>query len=114
MLAELMDDVAFRLLPLTDVDALELIHHGAAGRLVAGFRGAPAVDVAALADLLHRLAALADEQRAVAELDLNPLMPAGDGIVAVDRRIRLRRPAPASAIKSWSRRAAPGISPRGR
>ena len=39
--AELIGDAAFRLAPLTDVDAEELVTGGKAGRLVAGFRGAP-------------------------------------------------------------------------
>ena len=46
--AELIGDAAFRLAPLTDVDAEELVTGGKAGRLVAGFRGAPAADAAAL------------------------------------------------------------------
>ena len=50
--AELIGDAGFRLAPLTDVDADELVHGGKAGRLVAGFRGAPPADAGALADLV--------------------------------------------------------------
>ena len=46
--AELIGDAAFRIAPLTDVDAEELVTGGKAGRLVAGFRGAPPADAAAL------------------------------------------------------------------
>src|SRR5207248_8754675 len=60
-LAELVGEAAFRLAPLTDLDADELVREGKAGRLVAGFRGAPAADAAALADLLLRLGRLAAE-----------------------------------------------------
>ena len=54
--AELIGEATFRIAPLTDVDAEELVTGGKAGRLVAGFRGAPASDAAALVDLVHRLA----------------------------------------------------------
>src|SRR5204863_1419438 len=69
--AELIGDAAFRLAPLTDVDAEELVLGGKAGWLVAGFRGAPPSDTAALVDLVHRLGRLGDDLPAVAELDLN-------------------------------------------
>ena len=50
--AELIGEAAFRIAPLTDRDAQELVQGGKAGKLVRGFRGAPAADGAALADLL--------------------------------------------------------------
>jgi acyl-CoA synthetase (NDP forming) len=101
VLAELIGDAAFRIAPLTDVDAEELVRRGKAGRLVAGFRGAPAADAAALADLLHRLSRLADDLPEVAELDLNPVVGLPDGCVAVDARARIARPAARAALKSW-------------
>ena len=61
VLAELIGDAGFRIAPLTDVDAEELVTGGKAGRLVAGFRGAPPADAAALVDLVHRLARLAED-----------------------------------------------------
>jgi len=99
--AELIGDAAFRIAPLADVDAKELVHEGKAGRLVAGFRGAPAADPAALVDLLHRLSLLAEDFPEVAELDLNPVIALPDGCVAVDARVRLAVRAPGSALKSW-------------
>ena len=44
------------------------------GRLVRGFRGAPAADAAALVDLVHRLSRLGEDIPEVAELDLNPVL----------------------------------------
>src|SRR6202042_3036678 len=58
VLAELIGAASFRIAPLTDVDAEELVSTGKAGLLVGGFRGAPAADAAALVDLLHRLSKL--------------------------------------------------------
>src|SRR5207245_8404880 len=68
VLAELIEGAGFRIAPLTDVDAEELVHAGKAGRLVHGFRGGPAADPAALDDLLHRLSRLAVDLPEVAEL----------------------------------------------
>ena len=99
--AALIGDAAFRIAPLTDVDADELVHEGKAGSLVAGFRGAPATDAAALVDLLHRLSRLAEDVPEVAELDLNPVIALPSGCVAVDARVRLAPRALHSALKSW-------------
>ena len=99
--AELIGEAAFRIAPLTDRDADELVHGGKAGRLVRGFRGAPAADGAALADLLLRLSRLGEDIPAVAELDLNPVLALPDRCVAVDARIRVQRPEVSSRAKSW-------------
>ena len=101
VLAELVDAVSFRIAPLTDVDAAELAAGGPVGRLVAGFRGRPPVDEAAIHDLLHRLSALAVDVPELAELDLNPVLAGPSGYVAVDRRVRVRRDAPDARAKTW-------------
>jgi acyl-CoA synthetase (NDP forming) len=99
--AELIGEAGFRIAPLTDVDADELVLGGKAGRLVAGFRGAPAADAAALADLLHRLGRLAADFPEVAELDLNPVLALPDRCVAVDARVRVAPPERRQRAKSW-------------
>ncbi|MFN8223101.1 MAG: GNAT family N-acetyltransferase [Gaiellales bacterium] len=99
--AELIGGTGFRLAPLTDVDAQELVASGKAGKLVAGFRGAPAVDSDALEDVLHRLSRLAEDVPALAELDLNPLLAYPDRVVAVDARIRLATPPATTDTKTW-------------
>jgi len=101
VLAELIGEARFRLAPLTDLDAKELVHAGKAGRLVAGFRGAPPADEAALVDLLLRLSLLADDLPEVAELDLNPVLALPDGCFAVDARVRVADPARTHRTKSW-------------
>ncbi|HMA48032.1 MAG TPA: acetate--CoA ligase family protein, partial [Frankiaceae bacterium] len=53
---DLLDDHAFRALPLTDVDAAELVRSVRAAPLLFGYRGAPTVDVAAVEDLVLRVA----------------------------------------------------------
>ncbi len=99
--AELIGDAIFRIAPLTDVDAEELVSGGKGGRLVAGFRGAPPADAAALEGLVHRLGRLAEDFGEVAELDLNPVIADADGCVAVDARVRLEARPAERALKSW-------------
>jgi acetate---CoA ligase (ADP-forming) len=101
VLAELIGEAAFRVAPLTDVDAEELVTSGKAGRLVRGFRGKPQLDAKALVDVLHRLSRLAIELPEVVELDVNPLIARADGCVAVDARVRVSRPERPVQIKTW-------------
>jgi len=99
--AELIGSTRFALAPLGEIDVDELISSGKAAKLVDGWRGAPPADRAAVADLIHRLGRLADDVPEIAELDLNPVIARPDGCVAVDARVRLRRPAPATSAKTW-------------
>lgn len=100
-MAELIGDAGFRIAPLTDMDAQELVSTGKAGKLVRGYRGAPAADEGALTDLLHRLSRLGEDLPEVAELDLNPVIAGPDGCIAVDARVRLRPPGTARTAKTW-------------
>jgi acetate---CoA ligase (ADP-forming) len=99
--AELIGEAGFRIAPLTDVDAEELVTEGKAGRLVSGFRGAPAASSAALIDLVHRLSRLGEDLPALAELDLNPVIALPDRCVVVDARVRVRSPRPVQRTKTW-------------
>jgi acetyl coenzyme A synthetase (ADP forming)-like protein len=101
VLAELIGEAAFRIAPITDMDAQELVTAGKAGRLVRGFRGAPPADEAALADLVLRLARLGEELPEVAELDLNPVLAQPDRCVVVDARVRVQRREQVVRAKSW-------------
>ena len=100
-MAELIGEAGFRIAPLTDVDAQELVSGGKAGKLVRGYRGAPASDESALVDLLHRLSKLGEDLPEVSELDLNPVIAGPDGCVAVDARIRVRPRMPVHGAKTW-------------
>ena len=72
VLAELIGQAEFRIAPLTDVDAQELVTGGKAGTLVRGFRGKAPADEHALGDLVHRLGRLGEDFHELAELDLQP------------------------------------------
>jgi acetyl coenzyme A synthetase (ADP forming)-like protein len=89
-LVELLEDVSFRLLPLTDRDAASMIRGTRAGRLLEGYRGSPRSDIPAVEDLLLRLAALADSEPRILEIDLNPVIVhrQGEGLTIVDARVR--------------------------
>lgn len=93
-LVELLKDVAFRIHPLTDADAREMVRSIKGYPLLEGWRGAPSGDVAALEDVLLRISALVEDVPEIAEMDLNPIkvLPPGEGCVTVDARILLRRP----------------------
>lgn len=86
---EILKDVSFRVTPITDRDAAEMIRSIKGYRLLEGYRGHPAADVAALEDLLQRVARLVEEVPEIAELDLNPVMalPPGEGCKIADARI---------------------------
>jgi acyl-CoA synthetase (NDP forming) len=94
---ELLRDASFRLPPVTDVDAEEMIDRLRLAPLLAGYRGAPAGDREALVDILRRVSALAEIVPELREMDLNPirLRPPGRGAVAVDVRMRISPPADA-------------------
>jgi acetate---CoA ligase (ADP-forming) len=100
-LAELLGDTGFRLAPLTDVDADELVGGGKVGKLVGGFRGNPPADTGAVADVVLRVARLADDLPEVAELDLNPVIAGPEGCVVVDARVRAGRGEQARSAKTW-------------
>ena len=88
---DLLGDRAFRLVPMTDLDAGRMWRSLRAAPLLTGYRGTPPVDTAALEDLLLRLGRLAEDLPEVAELDLNPVLAGPDGVVAVDAKLRLQR-----------------------
>jgi acetyl coenzyme A synthetase (ADP forming)-like protein len=87
--AELLRDTALRILPLTDLDAHELVRSLRTSPLLFGYRHTPLVDVDALESLLLRVAQLAEVAPEIAELDANPVVVSADGAVAVDVKVRL-------------------------
>jgi acetyl coenzyme A synthetase (ADP forming)-like protein len=88
---ELFGDRSFRILPLTGLDAAELVRSVRGSPLLFGYRGSPEVDVSALEDLLLRVGLLAEDIPEIAEMDLNPVIAWPGGAVAVDAKIRVTR-----------------------
>jgi len=90
---ELLRDASFRLPPVTDADAAEMIERLRLHPLLDGYRGAPAGDRPALVTLIQRVSALVEAAPELREMDLNPVkvLPPGQGAVVVDARIRMGR-----------------------
>jgi acyl-CoA synthetase (NDP forming) len=78
-----------RVLPLTDLDAAELVRSGRVAGLLVGDGGSPRADVAALEDVLVRVARLALDVPELAALRANPVIVASRGAVVVDVTVRL-------------------------
>jgi acetyl coenzyme A synthetase (ADP forming)-like protein len=89
---EILGDVRFRITPLTDRDAAEMVREIRGYRLLEGYRGHPAADVLAIQDVLLRVSRLVEEVPEIAELDLNPLfaLSPGKGCAIADARIRVQ------------------------
>ena len=90
ILAEAVADVSFRLVPIERVDAEEMIEDLALQRLLGPFRGEPAVDRAAVADVLLGLSEAARARDDIASADLNPLLIVDGRPVAVDALVEVR------------------------
>jgi len=103
--AEIHADAAVRLTPLSDLDARAMVRELRAFPLLAGYRGAAPGDVAALEDVVLRVAAMAHAHAQIVELDCNPVSVSARGAVILDARVRV---APAPAPAPWpSLRAIP-------
>lgn len=86
---EIIEDVAFRVAPLTKRDALEMMREIRGQRILDAVRGMPAVDRDSLADVLTSLGRIGLENDAVREIDVNPLIVTGSRPVAADALIIL-------------------------
>jgi acetyltransferase len=117
-LVEVNKDRALGLPPLTSTLARRMIERTRISRALAGVRGQPPVDQAALEQLLVTFSQMIVEHPAIAEADINPLVASGEGLLALDARVvlhpadlpeaRLPRPAirpyPAQYVSRWSAR----------
>jgi acyl-CoA synthetase (NDP forming) len=88
---EILGDVCFRVTPVTDRDAAEMVRGIRGSRLFQGYRGHPPADVPALEEVLLRVSRLVEEVPEIQELDLNPIfaLPPGQGCRIVDARMRV-------------------------
>ena len=89
---ELLKDVVFRLPPITDLDAAEMVRAPRGFPLLEGYRGGPAADIAALETLLLRVSQLVGDHPEIVEMDLNPIkaLAPGRGCRVVDARVAVR------------------------
>jgi acetate---CoA ligase (ADP-forming) subunit beta len=90
VVAEAVADVSFRLVPIDRVDAEDMVDDLALQALLGEFRGEPAVDRAAVADVLLGLSQAAAARDDLASADVNPLLIVDGRPVAVDALVELR------------------------
>ena len=88
-LVELLADVAFRIHPMTDADADDMLREIRVSRLLQGYRGSKPCDVAAVREALLRLSAMLDVCPEIRELDINPIKALEQGAIVVDARVRI-------------------------
>jgi len=91
---EILEDVAFRAIPLTRHDAASMIDQIKARKVLKGARGAEAVDTGALVELLLTVSAIVEAYPELAELDLNPVIAYEHGYSLVDARVIVDRAVP--------------------
>lgn len=94
VLVEVLRDVAFRIVPLTDKDAAEMIADIRGARVLEGVRGGKPADVTALRQLLVQVSNLAVRRPEIAEMDLNPVIVYEKGLLIADARVVLAKPSP--------------------
>jgi acetate---CoA ligase (ADP-forming) len=93
VLVELLQDSVFRLHPLTDADAREMLEEVRGAKLLRGYRGSAPADEAALRDALLRVSALLEICPEIQELDINPVKVLDSGVRILDARIRVEKKA---------------------
>ncbi len=84
---EVLKDVSFRVLPLTQKDALEMIKETKAYKVLSGVRGEGAKDVEALSRAILNLAKLVEQNPEIQEIDANPVMVYEKGVLVLDARV---------------------------
>ncbi len=89
---ELMQDLSFRINPLSDSEAREMISEVKASQLLSSYRGGAVGDVDTIHDLLLRASVVVENVPEIAEMDLNSVkvLPPGQGRCVVDARVRIR------------------------
>jgi len=84
---EVLEDVAFRAIPLSRDDAHSMVNQIKARKILDGARGEPAVSKDALVELLLKVSSIVDAHSEILELDLNPVIAYEDGYAVVDARV---------------------------
>ncbi len=86
---EVLKDVSFRIVPVLEKDAEDMIQEIKGYSLLEGYRGREPANIPALVEMILKLSRFVEENQQVKELELNPVMTYSDGVLAVDARIIL-------------------------
>ncbi|GAA5114396.1 GNAT family N-acetyltransferase [Haloechinothrix salitolerans] len=92
VLGDLIGDRSYRAVPLTDTDAADLVREPRMAPLLAGYTGDEPADLAALSDLVLRVAALSEDIPEVRALELDPVIATPDGATVIGARIAVGEP----------------------
>jgi len=84
---EVLEDISFRVVPITRQDAIEMLKEIKALKILKGYRGKKPVDFEALVDILLRTSKMLEQNPEIKELDINPIFALPDRAVAGDARI---------------------------
>lgn len=87
IMVEVLKDVSFRLVPLEDKDATQMIDEIKGRPVLQGVRGQPPADIDALKSTILKVSQFVEKNPEIKELDLNPVFAYPDGAIAVDARI---------------------------
>jgi acetate---CoA ligase (ADP-forming) len=87
ILVEVLKDVAFRIVPITEKDAAEMVAEIRGAPVLAVARGGRPSDVAAVRRLLVQVSAFVAKHPEIEEMDLNPVMVYENGLLIVDARV---------------------------
>jgi acyl-CoA synthetase (NDP forming) len=86
---EVFKDVVFRLAPIMNFEALEMVHEIKGFSILKGFRGRPPADENALAEILQGISNIMVDQANIKEIDLNPVFSYKRGAIVADARVIL-------------------------
>jgi len=92
ILVELLEDVSFRIAPITEYDAREQIHEIKGFPILDGYRGKPKADIDAIVNTLLKISDFVIKHEEINEMDLNPVFIYEKGLICVDARIILKKP----------------------
>ncbi|UCC19266.1 MAG: acetate--CoA ligase family protein [Promethearchaeota archaeon] len=91
ILVELLEDVSFRIAPITEYDAKDMIHEIKGFPILDGYRGKPKADINAIVETLLKISDLVVKYEEINEMDLNPVFIYEKGLICVDARIILKK-----------------------
>ncbi|MFW9940614.1 MAG: acetate--CoA ligase family protein [Candidatus Thorarchaeota archaeon] len=91
ILVELLEDVSFRIAPITEYDAREMIKEIKGFPILDGYRGKPKADIDAIVKTLLTISELVVDHEEINEMDLNPVFIYEKGLICVDARIILKK-----------------------
>ena len=89
ILVEVLKDVSFRIVPLAEADARDMISEIKGYSMLRGFRGSAPVNEDSLAEVLIRLSSFIERHPEIEEMDINPLFATEKGVLAADARMVL-------------------------